>query len=43
MGVLYESLIVIMIFLVGLLFVILISVVYISGYVCDSIFGNSFL
>ena len=37
------SLIVIMIYLVGLLFVMLISVVYIVGYVCDSIFGNSFI
>lgn len=37
------SLIVIMIFLVGLLFVMLISVVYIVGYVYDSIFGNSFI
>ncbi len=49
MGVLLEliiklvSLIVVMIFLVGLLFVILISVVYIAGYVYDSIFGNSFI
>lgn len=37
------SLIVIMIFLVGLFFVMLISVVYIFGYVYDSIFGNSFI
>ena len=37
------SLIVIMIYLVGLLFVMLISVVYIVGYVCDSICGNSFI
>lgn len=49
MGVLLElliklmSLTVIMIFLGGLLFVMLISVVYIVGYVCDSIFGNSFI
>lgn len=33
------SLTVIMIFLIGLLFVMLISVVYIAGYVYDSIFG----
>ena len=39
----WMSLIVIMIYLVGLLFVMLISVVYIVGYVCDSIFGNSFI
>ena len=32
------SLTVIMIFLIGLLFVMLISVVYIAGYVYDSIF-----
>ena len=37
------SLTVIMIFLIGLLFVMLISVVYIAGYVYDSIFGNSFI
>lgn len=49
MGVLLElliklvSLIVIMIFLVGLLFVMQISVVYIAGYVYDSLFGNSFI
>lgn len=49
MDVLFElliklmSLTVIMIFLVGLLFVMLISVVYIAGYVYDSIFGNSFI
>ena len=34
------SLTVIMIFFIGLLFVMLISVVYIEGYVYDSIFGN---
>lgn len=49
MGVLLElliklmSLTVIMIFLIGLLFIMLISVVYIAGYVYDSIFGNSFI
>lgn len=49
MDVLFEliiklvSLIVIMIFSVGLLFVMLISVVYIAGYVYDSIFGNSLI
>ena len=37
------SLTVIMIFLIGLLFVMLISIVYIAGYVYDSIFGNSFI
>ena len=37
------SLTVIMIYLIGLLFVMLISVVYIAGYVYDSIFGNSFI
>ena len=47
MSVLFElliklmSLLVIMIFSVGLLFVMLISIVYIVGYVYDSIFGNS--
>lgn len=49
MGVLLEllmklmSLAVIMIFLIGLLFIMLISAVYILGYVYDSIFGNSFI
>lgn len=38
-----ASLIVIMIFLVGLLFIMLISIVYIAGYIYDSIFGNSFI
>lgn len=38
-----ASLIVIMIFLVGLLFIMLISVVYIVGYIYDSIFGNLFI
>ena len=37
------SLILIMIFSIGLLFIMLISVVYIAGYVYDSIFGNSFI
>ena len=36
-------LIIVMIFLVGLLFVTLISVVYIAGYAYDTIFGNSFI
>ena len=35
--------IVLLIFFVGLLFVTLISVVYIAGYAYDSIFGNSFI
>lgn len=39
----FVSLIVIIMFLVGLVFVVLISVVYIAGYVYDSIFGNSFI
>lgn len=39
----FLTLSVIMIFLIGLLFVMLISVVYIAGYVCDSIFGNLFV
>ena len=49
MDVLFElliklmSLTVIMIFLIGLLFIMLISVVYIAGYVYDSIFGNLFI
>lgn len=49
MSVLFElllklmSLLVIMIFSVGLLFVMLISIVYIVGYVYDSIFGNSII
>lgn len=38
-----TSLIVIMIFLVGLLFILSISLVYTVGYVYDSIFGNSFV
>jgi hypothetical protein len=38
-----ASLIVIIIFLVGLLFIMLISVVYIAGYIYDSVFGNSFI
>ena len=36
-------LIIVMIFLVGLLFVTLISVVYIAGCAYDTIFGNSFI
>lgn len=36
-------LIIVMLFLVGLLFVTLISVVYIAGYAYDTIFGNSFI
>lgn len=49
MGILFEllirlaSLILVMIYLVGLLFVMLISVVYVVGYAYDSIFGDFFI